>query len=357
VPDSSAQRLLGWFRSSARELPWRTPFPRDPYAVLVSEVMAQQTQLERVVPTFQRFLERFPSVRDLAAAEVDDVLHAFSGLGYYRRARLLHQAARAIADRGAWPTTFEGLRALPGFGSYTAAAVAAFAFGGIEPPVDGNVARVTARLDALPLILGSGPLLKEGRLLAGALYTDAGTPEVWEALMELGATVCTPSSPTCRSCPLASGCAGLSAGTPTAFPLPRVQRAREQQRWAVLWVERPDGSVLLRRVDHGTLLAGLWLPPFAVLTEGAAALDAVRDLARENSFDGTLTRAAEVKHSITHRDIRVLPFVGAARDTRVGEARVGSSWQQPYAPGVGVSSLVAKLARVCARKSPAESEE
>jgi A/G-specific adenine glycosylase len=323
--------------------------------------MAQQTQLDRVVPVFRRFLVRFPSVQDLSAAEAEDVVHAFSGLGYYRRARLLHQAARAITERGAWPTTFEALRALPGFGTYTAAAVAAFAFGGSEPPVDGNVARVTARLGAQSLVLGSGPLLKKGRLLASAFYAEVGTPHVWEALMELGATVCTPSKPACASCPLASGCAGLRAGTPTAFPLPRARRAREVQRWAVLWLERPDGSVLLRRVDDVLLLAGLWLPPFAVLSDGASAPDAARDLARASGFDVPLTPAATVKHGITHRDIRVLPFVGAASATRVGEAGDGSSWQQPHAPAVGVSSLVAKLARVCARnearRSPAESEE
>ena len=361
MPDSPAERLLDWFRSSARELPWRTPFPRDPYAVLVSEVMAQQTRLDRVVPAFRRFLERFPTVRDLAAADAEEVLQAFSGLGYYTRARQLHQAARAIARRDAWPTTFDTLRSLPGFGPYTAAAVAAFAFGGSEPPVDGNVARVTARLASLPFAMGSAPLLREGRRVAATFFADAGTPQVWEALMELGATVCTPSNPSCGSCPLASGCAGLRTGAPTSFPLPRARRKREVQHWAVLWLERTDGSVLLRRVDHGPLLKGLWLPPFAVVPDVGSAPEAARVLARENGLDVSLTPAGRVKHSITHRDIRLLPFVGIAPGARVGEAVDGTSWQSPLAPAVGVSTLVAKLARARARhrvrSRPAESEE
>ena len=323
--------------------------------------MAQQTRLDRVVPAFRRFLERFPTVRDLAAADAEEVLQEFSGLGYYTRARLLHRAARAIARQGAWPTTFDTLRSLPGFGPYTAAAVAAFAFGGNEPPVDGNVARVTARLASLSLAMGSGRLLREGRRVAGALFAETGTPKVWEALMELGATVCTPASPSCASCPLASACAGLSTGAPASFPLPRARRKREVQHWAVLWLERPDGSVLLRRVDHGPLLEGLWLPPFVVVPDAGSAAEAARALARENGLDLSLTPAGTLKHSITHRDIRLLPFVGIAPGARVGEAADGASWQDPLAPTVGVSTLVAKLAsaraRHWARPRPAESEE
>ena len=149
MAERSGQRLVEWFRRGRRELPWRGPFPRDPYSVLVSEVLAQQTQVQRAAAAYPEFLRRFPSVAALAAAEVDDVLHAFAGLGYYRRARLLHLAARAIVARGGWPATARELESLPGFGPYTAAAVAAMAFGGDEPPVDGNVARVIARVYAI----------------------------------------------------------------------------------------------------------------------------------------------------------------------------------------------------------------
>ena len=170
-------RLLEWFRGRRRAFPWRTPLPRDPYAVVVAEVMAQQTQIERVVPAYGRFVARFPTLASLAAAAEDEVVHAFSGLGYYRRARSLHRAARAVVAQGAWPTTHEELRQLPGFGDYTAAAVAAFCFGGKRPPVDGNIARVAARVRALMLPLGSAKLIRAAEDLATVLFAETDTPK------------------------------------------------------------------------------------------------------------------------------------------------------------------------------------
>ncbi len=341
-------RLLAWFEDARRPLPWRGPFPRDPYTVLVSEVLAQQTRVERVAAAFVRFLERFPSVEALAAAEVEDVLHAFSGLGYYRRARLLHEAARAIAARGSWPTTTRELAALPGFGPYTSAAVAAFAFSGDTPPVDGNVARVTARVRALRLELGSGALLEEGGRFARELHADTPTPEVWEALMELGAMVCTPAQPRCGSCPLSGGCAARACGEPTAFPLPRPRREREEHRWVAVWLQRSDGRVLLREVGRGRLLAGMWLPPFSELSGRVEPDELARALAAEAGFRRRLDRANVVRHSITHRNIRVLPFVARVGGATVREAPSGWSWQDPEHPTVPASSLVAKLAEACA---------
>jgi A/G-specific adenine glycosylase len=347
VPEKLAERLLGWFRGARRELPWRTGFPRDPYAVLVSEVMLQQTQVDRVAEVFPSFMRRFPSLEALAAAPEEDVVHAFSGLGYYRRARLLHAAARAVAARGGWPKSGRELRVLPGFGPYTSAAVAAFAFAGGDPPVDGNVARVTARLRALDLPMGSSALLAAGRELAAGLHAATPTPEIWEALMELGATVCTPAAPRCGACPLADSCAALAAGTPLAYPGPRATRPRERQRWVAVWLQRQDGRVLLRRVDDGPLLAGLWLPPHAVLTDGADPTSAARALAAEAGFGGRLWPAPAVRHGITHRDIRVLPYVATIPDNSVAEAMPGWSWQHPTAPMLPTSSLLGKLAAAC----------
>ena len=322
--------------------------------MLVSEVMLQQTQVERVVEAYRRFMSRFPTLETLAAAQTEEVLHAFSGLGYYRRARLLHEAARAIAGRGAWPKSSRELEKLPGFGPYTSAAVAAFSFGGTEPPVDGNVARVTARLHALELPLGSPALLAAGRTLARTLHSQTGTPEVWEALMELGATVCTPVSPRCGSCPLSGDCAALAGGAPAGFPLPRPKRAREGQTWVALWLLRDDGRVLLRRVDDGGLLGGMWLPPFEMVPDGTDLPGAARALAHDAGYRVPLRPASPVRHGITHRDILVVPFAGRTCATRVAEPGPGWRWEDPCAPAVPTSTLLAKLAHACA---PASQEE
>ena len=349
MPVGPARRLLAWFRAAARPLPWRTPLPRDPYRVLLSEVMAQQTQIDRVVPAWTSFMGRFPTVEALAAATEDEVLRAFTGLGYYRRARSLHAAARAITAAGHWPETFAGLRGLPGVGTYTAAAVAAFCFGGSEPPVDGNVARVAARVGALALPLGSPALIRRAREFAARLFADARTPEVFEAVMELGASLCAPAAPRCPACPLRRDCAAAASGSVTGYPLPRPQRAPEDHRWAVLWLERPDRRVLLSRVGPGRLLAGLWLPPFAELIDGADPARAARSLARLAGHDGRLARAEPVTHSITHRRIVVAPFVGAVTSFGVGERREGWGWHDPDRLTVGTSSLLAKLRSTCTR--------
>ncbi len=347
MSDALAGRLLRWFRASRRDLPWRTAFPRDPYAVLVSEVMLQQTQVERVSSAYREFLERFPSVEALASATPEQVVHAFSGLGYYRRARFLHAAARAVERLGGFPRTPEELAQLPGFGAYTSAAVSAFAFAGTEPPVDGNVARVTARLRALDLALGDPPLLAASRDLAISLYRSRPTPEVWEALIELGATVCTPRNPDCAGCPLARACRALELGRQRALPRPRPRRRRERQLWVAVWLERGDGRVLLRRVEAGPLLKGVWLPPLSALSSGAELAEAAVVIANDAGFGGALVPASPVRHSITYRDITVYPFVARLRGSGVSAHRPGWRWERPRAPGVPTSSLLLKLATAC----------
>jgi A/G-specific adenine glycosylase len=352
-PTPRGLRLTAWFARHERDLPWRGPFPRDPYRVLVAEVMLQQTQAARVAPAFARFLARFPDLADLAAAPVEAVLAAFSGLGYYRRARLLHQAARAVVARGGWPRDVAGLRALPGLGAYTAAAVAAFAFGGAEPPVDGNVARVAARQQALSRPLGSAALARAGHALGRALHADAPGPAVFEALFELGATVCTPDAPRCGECPLGDGCAGRATSAPTRFPLPRATRPAEDHVWVALWLERPDGAVLLERVSEGPILRGLWLPPFAPVPAAGAPAAAAAALARRHGHGGALAARPPVRHGITHRRITVHPFAAAAtsraRDPgpaeRLDPDELG--WYHPEAPGVATSTLLGKLLRAC----------
>lgn len=342
-----ADLLLAWFSQHRRPFPWRTPFPRDPYLVLVSEVMLQQTQAARVAEQLPAFLRRFPTVEHLAAAEEEDVVAAFAGLGYYRRARLLHRLAREVSRRG-WPREPQELAQLPGLGPYTANAIAAFAFGSLVPPVDGNLRRVAARVFALPF--DGSSLHAKAQELARELAEKQGTPEVFEALMELGATVCTPRKPYCPTCPLASRCAAFQAGQPTAFPRPRPGRARETPTWVALWVENPEGEVLLQRILEPPL-AGLWLPP---LDRGEGELEArAAALAQRAGVCADLSFVGHVRHHITHRRITVALFRAEVAPA-VREADNGWRWAKPSA-FLPTSSLAAKLARLVA--SPLEERQ
>lgn len=341
-----ATALLDWFAAAKRNLPWREPFPRNPYHVLVSEVMAQQTQIERVIPAYLRFVDRFPTIDALARATEDDVVAAFSGLGYYRRARLLHSTAQAVASLGAWPQSFDLLADLPGLGPYSAAAIAAFAFAADTPPVDGNIARVASRFMRLELPLGHPQLLAAGRDLAGQLHRDQPRPEVFEALMELGATVCAPASARCLLCPLQPRCASRDPATALRYPLPRGQRARERVCWVVLWLERPDGQVLLRKIETGPILRGLWLPPLAELPDGVDGAARAKSLAASLGWIVPLAPRPALRHTITHRAIVILPFSGAL-GARVAERSDGVCWASPDSSGLPTSSLLAKLAQAC----------
>ena len=210
TPSTLFAPLLPWFARSRRDLPWREP-RRDPYRVWLSEVMLQQTRVDVVVPYYRRFLERFPDLQTLAAAREDEVLALWSGLGYYARGRNLHRAARTAAASGGLPRTAAKLRELPGFGPYTAAAVASLAFGEQVALVDGNVARVLARVLRLP---GDAAQARAAAWrVAAQLLPDARAGEFNEALMELGATVCTPKNPRCVDCPLEAGCGGRALPT------------------------------------------------------------------------------------------------------------------------------------------------
>ncbi len=341
----AGRRLLEWFLAARRELPWRGPFPRDPYAVLVSEVMLQQTQVERVIGGYLAFMRRFPILGDLAAATEDEVVEAFSGMGYYQRARRLHRAARALVERGGWPTSAAGLAALPGLGAYTSAAVAAFAFAGDEPPVDGNLVRIAARLTALPLRPGSAALARCAGDLARELRGEAGGPEAYEALMDLGATVCTPRSPACGACPLRPSCAG--AGAPERYPQPRRLRPPEEEVWVAVWLAGPAGTVLLRRIDGGSLLGGLWLPPLVVLGAGDDPTAAATALASSLGYRGSVEAVGAVRHSITHRRIVVWPFVGSWKPRQVAESAAEVRLRNAESPGLPTSSLLGKLRRAC----------
>ncbi len=331
--------LLDWFRAHARRLPWRSD-PRDPYHVVVSELMLQQTRVDRVVPRFEAFVARFPDVNSLAAVAEDEVVAMWSGLGYYRRARLLHRLAReVVAGDGSLPASPAELERLPGVGPYTAAAVASLAFGVRAPVLDGNVMRVGARY----LAIEGDPRGPAGRTAilgwVDGLMADHPPGAVNEALMELGATVCTPSAPACGRCPLAVGCRARAAGDPSRYPPPRARRKVEDHRWVAACLMGADGRWLLRRVAEGPILRGLWLPPFRPL---GSVDDPVETAVGESPVPpvGPAEVLSPVRHAITHRRLDVLPVLVPVASWRPVE---GWCWADPHRPEVATSSLLAKI--------------
>jgi A/G-specific adenine glycosylase len=251
--------LLAWYDVHARDLPWRappgTPAP-DPYRVWLSEIMLQQTTVVAVRGYFARFLAAWPTVADLAAASDDAVMSAWAGLGYYARARNLLACARAVVrdHGGRFPDTEAELRTLPGIGAYTAAAIAAIAFGRRAVVVDGNVERVVARLFAVNTPM---PAARPGlRELAATLTPDIRAGDHAQAMMDLGATICTPRSPRCMLCPIASGCAARGAGEADRYPLKATKAKRPHRFGTAFWIEH-DGRVLLRRRPAKGLLGGM----------------------------------------------------------------------------------------------------
>jgi A/G-specific adenine glycosylase len=290
--------LLTWFRRHKRDLPWRRN--SDPYRVWVSEVMLQQTTVRVVTPYFERFVETFPSVEALAQATEDEVLASWSGLGYYRRARNLHRGAQHIvsAHGGRFPTSLDAALSIPGVGLYTASAVLSISASSPLPVVDGNVKRVLARLVAVGWTRDA-PYLS----LAHALLFHP-SPGMWnEALMELGAIVCTPKKPACDMCPLSSYCRALATRTVERFPKPKARRAVEAFTVRAALLER-GGAFLVVRREEGTLLGRLWeLPQTPLEVRPVSLATALRK--RYGLAVRTGELAIVASHAITFRRIRL----------------------------------------------------
>jgi A/G-specific adenine glycosylase len=304
-PDGAAQRdadaLVAWYRANRRDLPWRRT--RDPYAILLSELMLQQTRVDTVVPYYGRFLAEWPTVGALAAAPEEDVLRAWAGLGYYRRARNLHAAARAVVAAGGFPRTVDGLLSLPGVGPYTAAAVASIAFDLPAAAVDGNVQRVISRRHGLTADPARGDGLRVDTRRALDLHEAAAdASSVTQGLMELGATVCVPRAPRCDACPWGAVCVAHRDGTTAELPrlAPKVPPTAVSAVVGLL--AGPDGVLVARRSGSG-LLGGLWEPILGEREQGEAPEPAlVRVFAERVGVDVVVgERVGEVRHRFTHR--------------------------------------------------------
>jgi A/G-specific adenine glycosylase len=254
VTANAASRLIQHYVDNSRVLPWRSPPgapPPEPYAVWLSEVMLQQTTVATVIPRFERFIRRWPTIEALAAASDEDILSEWAGLGYYARARNLIACAREVAGSGGFPETAAELKRLPGIGAYTSAAIAAIAFGERAPAIDTNVERVIARLHGLGTP-DRGAL--EGHLLE--MMRDQRPGDVVQGLMDLGATICRPRQPRCGACPLAAECAAQASGSPERFPEGRARKVRPHRYGTAWWIERNGHVWLVRRPPKG-LLGGM----------------------------------------------------------------------------------------------------
>ncbi len=330
VAPGLTRSLLLWYRRHRRDLPWRGT--NNPYRIWISEVMLQQTTVKTVIPYYRKFLARFPTLRSLARAPLDDVLGAWSGLGYYRRARQLHAAARLILEthRGRFPRDPDAVRALPGVGRYTAGAVLSIAFGLKEPVLDGNVARVLSRLFLLRGDPRSGPNAKRLWAIARSLVESTAAPgDLNQALMELGALICAPAAPECTACPVARRCAARAAGVQESIPARRRLRDPVSVHSSVALVER-RGRYLMRRRGGSGLMDGLWEFPSLDPMDGRG----VRVL--------SLGRVADLRHSITYRRLRV--EVHRARLVSEPRPRDGYRWVTPaQARRLPASSLVRKV--------------
>jgi A/G-specific adenine glycosylase len=314
--------LLAWYDRHRRVLPWRakpgeTP---DPYRVWLSEVMLQQTTVKTVAPYYARFLGRWPTVTALAASALGDVLKAWAGLGYYARARNLHACARAVVERhgGRFPADEAALAALPGIGAYTAAAIAAIAFGRPTTPVDGNIERVVARLFAVEAPL---PAAKpEIRRLAESLTSSERPGDFVQALMDLGATVCTPVRPACALCPWNDACAAYRLGSAETFPRKAPKAEGRLRRGAAFWVERADGAVLVRTRPLRGLLAGMTEVPTSEWTHAFDAAAALRGAPRLSNGKAKLAwrrLPGKVTHVFTHFPLELVVYAAAvAASTR-----------------------------------------
>jgi A/G-specific adenine glycosylase len=321
------RRMLAWFAERKRDLPWRRT--RDPYRIWLSEIMLQQTRVAAVIPYYEKFLETFPNVEALARAKSESVLARWAGLGYYSRARNLQRAAKEIVNRhgGVFPREYEAALELPGIGRYTAAAVLSIAYGGPHAVLDGNVARVLARIGAVRGDLRAPALWRKLESAAQELLARNSSGDWNQAMMELGATVCTPKSPRCADCPVEKWCRARKLGIAEELPSAREKRATiDVTLAAAVLLDSRERTLLVRQLDgDGALFSRMWQFP-ALETTGSDAGTALAAHLREKfglTLNGNFTPLKNARHTVTFRNIRLEPYlVRVPRLPRVTGARI-----------------------------------
>ena len=331
------RKLLGWYDQAGRDLPWRRT--RDPYAVWVSEVMLQQTRVDTVIPYYERFLAAFPTLHALAEADEDAVLSHWSGLGYYRRARLLHAGVREVVAQygGAVPEDADARRSLPGVGRYTAGAIGSIAFEREEPVVDGNVTRVLARLMRIKTPVGASVTTDRLWEEAARLVLGERPGDLNQALMELGATICTPRQPRCDACPVSETCRAHATGEVDESPVPRARKAPKEVKLAAVVATRGRGTrrkVWLVKEDRA-LFGGLWGVPMAE--------EAAREVLGHAGLRARLGSEpiGTIEHELTHRRLKIDVYRASAALGKESETRRFFTSEQLQS--VGVSTLTKKL--------------
>ena len=350
VLEHFARELVSWQKEHGRHgLPWQNT--RDPYRVWLSEIMLQQTQVTTVLDYYARFLQRFPTVADLAAAQADDVLALWSGLGYYSRARNMHRCAQQVMAQhfGEFPRNSQQLQTLPGIGPSTAAAVASFCFAERVAILDGNVKRVLTRVLAFSGDLSEGAQERLLWSIAGELLPqidlDEMMPRYTQGLMDLGATVCTLKKPKCGGCPVQAMCRGFAEGQPEKYPIKTRKLKRSAQSLSLLWAQRPDGSVWLERRPASGIWGGLYcLPVFE-------SEDALKVFLPEKMHT-RLESLRPFKHVLTHKDLKLSPVIAGfaagqelpSKTFQVGEPELAGAWFSPGEwPALGLPAPIRKL--------------
>ena len=329
--------LLRWYDREGRDLPWREV--SDPYAIWVSEVMLQQTRVDKVVPYWKRFMRAFPTPTALASAHEDEVLSHWSGLGYYRRARLLHRGAREVVARygGRVPEDADARRSLPGVGRYTAGAIGSIAFGREEPVVDGNVARVIARYRGIETPLDRSETARALWDHAGRLVRGARPGDFNQALMELGARVCVPRNPDCERCPIRRGCVARREDRVDSLPTKKAKRAPRRVALSAVVTERAGQLVLVKR--EGALFGGLFAPPM----HDGPLREHARSALRSHGIVARLEprSRARIEHVLSHRRLDVA--VWSARAARFDPSAQLRAFADDELGAVGISTLTRKI--------------